>query len=200
MTVKPLVESFLLQRGLVLSPEKTVITHVREGFDFLRENVRVIRTGSSQSSPLEEHRDDPFQSEADHTRDTGRAAHVLINRLNPVIRGWANYHRHVVSKRIFARLDAAYSARHGNGASRHPRKGRRWIKQKYFERVGNRDRRFSVSLTGQTVGSIASRLFHASSAKIVRHIQVRSGLNPYDPSWKPYLTRRTVVAPHRTRS
>ena len=131
----------------------------------------------------------------------GRAAHVLINRLNPVIRGWANYHRHVVSKRIFARLDAAiFSMLWQWAQARHPRKGRRWIKQKYFERVGNRDWWFFGKPDGADGWLYRVRLFHASSVKIVRHIQVRSGLNPYDPSWKPYLTRRTVVAPHRTRS
>jgi hypothetical protein len=43
-------------------------------------------------------------------------------------------------------------------------------------------------------------LFHAASVRIVRHIKVRSGLNPYDPSWTPYLSRRYAVAPHRARS
>ena len=38
--VKPLVEKFLRERGLVLSPEKSKITHVAEGFDFLGQNVR----------------------------------------------------------------------------------------------------------------------------------------------------------------
>jgi hypothetical protein len=44
------------------------------------------------------------------------------------------------------------------------------------------------------------RLFHAASVRIVRHVKVRSGLNPYDPSWTPYLSRRYAVAPHRARS
>jgi retron-type reverse transcriptase len=40
MTVKPLVESFLAERGLVLSAEKTLITHIEKGFDFLGQNIR----------------------------------------------------------------------------------------------------------------------------------------------------------------
>jgi group II intron reverse transcriptase/maturase len=40
MTVKPLVESFLAERGLVLSSEKTLITHIEKGFDFLGQNIR----------------------------------------------------------------------------------------------------------------------------------------------------------------
>src|ERR1700683_316367 len=67
-------------------------------------------------------------------------AHRLIMRLNPVIRGWANYHRHVVSKRIFGRIDELIFRLLWRWARRrHPRKGHHWIKNKYFERVGNRD-------------------------------------------------------------
>src|SRR5215468_7628954 len=38
--VKPLVEAFLSERGLTLSPEKTHITHINEGFDFLGQHIR----------------------------------------------------------------------------------------------------------------------------------------------------------------
>ncbi len=38
--VKPLVEEHLKERGLELSPEKTKITHINEGFDFLGQKVR----------------------------------------------------------------------------------------------------------------------------------------------------------------
>ena len=202
MTVKPLVESFLQERGLVLSPEKTVITHVRDGFDFLGQNVRRYPNGRLLIKPSRKSIETILSKVKQIIREhIGRAAHVLINRLNPVIRGWANYHRHVVSKRIFARLDAAiFSMLWQWAQARHPRKGRRWIKQKYFERVGNRDWWFFGKPDGTDGWLYRVRLFHASSVKIVRHVQVQTGLNPYDPSWKPYLLRRIAVAPHRTRS
>jgi RNA-directed DNA polymerase len=38
--IKPLVEQFLRERGLELSPEKTRITHIEDGFDFLGQHVR----------------------------------------------------------------------------------------------------------------------------------------------------------------
>jgi RNA-directed DNA polymerase len=202
MTVKPLVESFLLERGLVLSPEKTVITHVRDGFDFLGQNVRRYPNGKLLIKPARKSIESILSKVKQIIREhIGSAAHVLTNRLNPVIRGWANYHRHVVSKRIFARLDGAIFRMLWQWAqARHPRKGRHWIKQKYFERVGTRDWWFFGKPDGTDGWLYRVRLFHASSVKIARHVQVRSGLNPYDPSWEPYLTRRTVVAPHRTRS
>jgi RNA-directed DNA polymerase len=202
MTVKPLVESFLQERGLVLSPEKTVITHVRDGFDFLGQNVRRYPNGKLLIKPSRMSIETILSKVKQIIREhIGRAAHVLINRLNPVIRGWANYHRHVVSKRIFARLDAAIFRMLLQWAkARHPRKGKRWIKQKYFERVENRDWWFFGETEDRSASQHHIRLFHAASVKIVRHVQVQSGLNPYDPSWKPYLARRTAVPPHRARS
>jgi RNA-directed DNA polymerase len=70
----------------------------------------------------------------------GSTAHLLIVHLNPVIRGWANYHRHDVSKRIFALVDALIFRLLWRWARvRHPRKQQPWIKRKYFERVRTRD-------------------------------------------------------------
>jgi len=202
MAVKPMVESFLLERGLVLSPEKTVITHVRDGFDFLGQNVRRYPNGKLLIKPARKSIVSILSKVQQIIREhAGRAADLLISRLNPVIRGWANYHRHVVSKRIFARLDAAIFRMLWQWAkARHPRKGKHWIKQKYFERVENRDWWFFGETEDRSVSRYHVRLFHAASVKIVRHVQVQSGLNPYDPSWKPYLARRTAVPPHRARS
>jgi RNA-directed DNA polymerase len=131
----------------------------------------------------------------------GRAAHLLISRLNPILRGWTNYHRYVVSKRVFARVDAAIFRMLWHWAqARHPRKGAGWIKQKYFDRVITRDWWFFGDTTDTQGSPLRLRLFHAASVRIVRHVKVRSGLNPYDPSWAPYLSRRRAFAPHRARS
>lgn len=43
--VKPLIKEFLRERGLQLSAEKTSITPIEEGFDFLGQNVRKYQTG-----------------------------------------------------------------------------------------------------------------------------------------------------------
>jgi RNA-directed DNA polymerase len=39
-TIKPAIERFMLERGLELSSEKTLITHIDNGFDFLGFNIR----------------------------------------------------------------------------------------------------------------------------------------------------------------
>jgi len=202
MTVKPLVESFLAERGLVLSSEKTLITHIEKGFDFLGQNIRRYPHGKLFIKPARKSVVSVLAKVKQIVREyLGSTAHLLINRLNPIVRGWANYHRHVVSKRVFARLDAAiFRMLWGWAHARHRRKGAGWIKQKYFDRVNTRDWWFFGDTVDARGSPLRVRLFHAASVRIVRHVKVRSGLNPYDPSWTPYLSRRYAVAPHRARS
>src|ERR1035438_1352906 len=79
----------------------------------------------------------------------GVSAADLIDQLNPKIRGWANYHRHVVSKRTFERVDyTLFSSLWRWARRRHPNKSPRWFKPKYFDRRGNRD----WSFFGETCG------------------------------------------------
>jgi RNA-directed DNA polymerase len=104
--IKPLVEHFLQERGLELSPKKTVITHVEHGFDFLGQNVRRYPNGKLLIKPSKKN----VKTFLEDIRRTVKAAHGmsaadLIDQLNLKIRGWANYHRHVVSKRTFRRVD-----------------------------------------------------------------------------------------------
>src|SRR5207237_1168682 len=98
--VKPLVEQFLQERGLELSPTKTVITHVEKGFDFLGQNVRRYPNGKLLIKPSKRN----IKTFLDGIRGNikaapGMSAADLIDWLNPKIRGWADYHRHVERKR-----------------------------------------------------------------------------------------------------
>ena len=114
--MKPIVECFLQERGLELSSEKTSITHLTEGFDFLGQNVRRYPNGKFLIKPSRKSIRSLLVRVKKIIREhLGGTAHLLITRLNPVIRGWANYHRHVVSKRIFARIDARSFGCYGDG-------------------------------------------------------------------------------------
>ena len=179
-----------------------MITHIEEGFDFLGQNIRRYPHGKLFIKPARKSVVSVLAKVKQIVREyLGSTAHVLINRLNPIVRGWANYHRHVVSKRVFARVDAAiFRMLWGWAQARHPRKGARWIKQKYFDRVRTRDWWFFGDTVDAQGSPLRVRLFHAASVRIVRHVKVRSGLNPYDPSWTSYLSSRYAVAPHRARS
>jgi RNA-directed DNA polymerase len=100
--VKPLVEAFLKERGLQLSPEKTVITHIADGFDFLGQNIRTY-TGKLLIKPSAKSIKTGLRNVRSVIKgNKSAAAGSLISQLNPIIRGWAMYHRHAVSAKILA--------------------------------------------------------------------------------------------------
>ena len=92
--VKPLVASFLAERGLTLSEEKTLITHIDDGFDFLGFNVRKFN-GTLLTRPAKDRVKrmlDKVKREIHRSRGTSQ--HELIMRLNPILKGWANYYQY----------------------------------------------------------------------------------------------------------
>ena len=105
--VKPLVEAFLKERGLELSAEKTVITHIADGFDFLGQNLRKYN-GKLLIKPSAKSIKTVLRKVRTVIKDNkGTAAGHLIYQLNPIIRGWAMYHRHAVSAKVFESVDHA---------------------------------------------------------------------------------------------
>ena len=201
--VLPLVVSFLKSRGLELSPEKTVITHIDQGFDFLGQNVRkyngklLIKPSQKNvkafllkvRSLIKKHRMAP-QSR-------------VLEILNPVIRGWANYHRHVVSKETFSKADHQVWRALWNWARfRHPNKGRRWIKKRYFHTVKSRNWVFGVALSEEEAklkGRARTNLVDASALAIRRHRKIENQANPYDPDWSVYFEERLRSKMRQTR-
>lgn len=188
--VKPAVEEFLAVRGLQLAPEKTLITHIRRGFDFLGQNVRkygdkllIKPARKSVASLLDKVREVLGKNKA------ATQAQVIM-RLNPILRGWAMYHRHVVAAATFSRIDHLVWTKLWVWAKRrHPRKSIRWIKARYFERQGLRDWVFAC---GNQPPELAFRpmLFRLAGLSIKRHTKVRSDANPFDPAWTAYFQRR----------
>ena len=190
--IKPLVEQFLRERGLELSPTKTVVTHVTEGFDFLGQNVRRYSNGKLLIKPSKKSVKRFLASIRKTIKAAlGKSATDLINELNPKIRGWANYHRHVVSKRTFNRVDHSIFYKLWQWARRrHPNKDPRWLKQKYFERHRGRDWFFFGETWDEEGQPTKVRLLLASRIPIKRHVKVRSEAKPYDPAYETYFEKR----------
>src|SRR6202047_3614569 len=190
--VKPLVEQFLQQRGLELSPKKTVITHVEKGFDFLGQNVRRYPNGKLLITPSKKN----VKTFLDGIRQTikdarGMSAAALIEQLNPKIRGWANYHRHVVSKRTFGRVDHSILYSLWQWArKRHQNKNPHWLKPKYFGRRGDRDWTFFGETCDDQGQPNIVWLYRAKSTPIQRHVKVKGEANPYDPAYATYFEER----------
>src|SRR5262249_31349239 len=104
--VKPLVEQFLRERGLVLSHEKTRITHIGDGFDFLGQTIRRYRCGKVLLKPSRRSVQTFLNGIQETIKQAGRmTAGDMIWRLNQQIKGWTMYHRHAASKRTFTEVD-----------------------------------------------------------------------------------------------
>ena len=96
--------------GLTLSADKTNLTHIDDGFEFL--GFRIVRKlrGNGKSFVYTFVSDEALAAvkrkvKALTTRSTtSLSLHQLIRALNPILRGWAAYYRFAASKRTFAYL------------------------------------------------------------------------------------------------
>jgi RNA-directed DNA polymerase len=191
--VRPVVAQFLQERGLELSPEKTHITHIEDGFDFLGQTVRrfgpkVLNRPSRRSVAT------LLENIRGIVRRSGCvSAGTLIVQLNPVIRGWAFYHRHGASARTFARVDQAIFGSLWRWARRrHPRESSHWVRDQYFPVAGSR-RTFTGTVSGRQGRPETVQLVRAGQVSIRRHLKVRGEANPYDPTWEPYYEERQAA-------
>ncbi|MHB0999089.1 MAG: group II intron reverse transcriptase/maturase [Armatimonadota bacterium] len=185
--VKPLVQEFLAERGLYLSEEKTAITHIEEGFDFLGMTIRKM-DGKVFTKPSKKSVHNILEKvRGIIRRNKSTSAYHLTCLLNPVLRGWANYFRHGCSKQIFTDIDSAlWEALKRWAYRRHSNKTRKWIAKKYFRSVGSRNWIFF----GNDENGKPFHLLHVAKTAIRRHVKIRGDANPYDPVWDDYLARR----------
>lgn len=196
------VAAFLAERGLSLASEKTRIVQLSDGFDFLGFNVRTYH-GKLLIKPSKD------AQRRIHRRvrtiiggSEAISQHDLIRWLNPLIQGWANYYRHVVSAETFHTLDSVlWQALWRWAVRRHPKKSRRWVAERYFHMFGSRHWVFACTKSHHPHGEQEwVKLAAASDIKIRRHVKVKADANPYDSEWTQYfLGRRSVMAgPHRS--
>jgi hypothetical protein len=191
--VWPLVEQFLSDRGLRLSPEKTRITHISQGFDFLGQHLRKF-DGKLVIQPSKKNTH-AFLEKVRRIIDANQSVSqtLLIGLLNPVIRGWANYHRHCAAKDTFNRVDHEIWRALWQWARRqHLKKSRDWVKKHCFPALRNRAWTFATQTGQRTPGGqpIWMRLVYAGETIIRRHVKVRRHANPFDPQWKSYFVER----------
>jgi RNA-directed DNA polymerase len=118
----------------------------------------------------------------------GQDIKTVLYRLNPIIRGWSNYFRGVVSKRLFAALDSWTFDKEVRWARRtHPQKPWYWVKRKYWGKL--HPKRNDVWVFGNAAGQ-GGRLFKFAWTPIVRHVLVRGTASPDDPTLQDYWTFR----------
>ncbi len=168
---RDVLREFLAERGLELSGEKTVITHIDDGFDFLGYNFRkyegtlLVKPSRKSVKAISEKIKAIVKKARAWTQDR------LIMALNPVIRGWSNYHRHNVAKGTFGFLDRyVWAVTWKWGKHRHPNKGHKWIARRYWHPEGNRNWVFRTE---------ENTLLLFEDITIRRHTIPRLTANPY---------------------
>ncbi|WP_240378169.1 group II intron reverse transcriptase/maturase [Bacillus piscicola] len=169
--IQSIIEDFLLKRGLTLSKEKTLITHISEGFDFLGWNFRKRKT-KLIISPAEK----SFKKVIENIGQTIKSNKTieqkeLIRKLNRIIKGWCNYHQPVCSKKTFKKLNnLTWNMLWKWCKRRHPNKNKKWVVKKYWRNIKSRQ---WVFMDG------SERLHNAGDTPIVRHIALKLDMNPF---------------------
>ena len=186
-----LLTDFLAQRGLTLSKEKTLITHISNGFDFLGFNIRkyngklLIKPAKKSQKKITEKLHEVIFSNKSASQCR------LIETLNPVITGWGNYFRHVVSKEVFAKIDHIMVGQLKRWAfRRHSRKSKDWVLNKYFKSENSRKWVFKDSLMRKGELQVFT-LKKLADIPITRHVKIQSMANPFDPQWDAYFDGRS---------
>lgn len=194
--VLPAIRRFLADRGLELSEEKTRITHITDGFDFLGQNVRKYRD-QLLTKPTKKSIQSLLGKVRDIVKGNANATQAaLIRQLNPVIRGWAMYHRHSAAKATFSSIDShIWHMLFRWALRRHTTKGARWVLRRYFRPLKGKSWVFATK--GSVAGANArAEIFRAPTIAIRRHVKIPGACTPFDPEWIAYRARRR--ASHRS--
>lgn len=188
--VRPAIEAFLAERGLNLSEEKTRLSHIDEGFNFLGFNLRKY-----QAKLLIKPEDGKTKALLDKVRAClttyrGVAFPVMLFKLNSIIRGWAYAHRSSVAKVRMSYVDNQIYHLVRQWLSReHRAKTWSWIEKRYRKRPYGRVEFCGFYTTAKGEKKMV-RLFRASDLPIRRHVKVRADATPYDPAYKDYFAER----------
>jgi len=192
-----ILQEWLKERGLELSPEKTQISHLTEGFDFLGFNIRHYKSQNTRTGwkLLIKPSKGSVQELQDKLRKTwyslkGQNITTTVWRLNPVIRGWANYYRIAVASRTFSKLDNWMFCREVRYVNhKHPKKPKRWKESRYWGKLN--PNRLDRWVFGDKEKGI--HLLKFSWFPVERHILVKGKSSPDDPDLQEYWRKRNMA-------
>ena len=184
--VLPKLQDFLKERGLNLNSAKTQIVHRTEGFNFLGFTIRYFKRQKQFALFTKPQKEKVLghlkQIKRILTQNKQVKTETLLTRLNPVLRGWANYYRYAVAKKTFEYITHRSFQRIWKWiARRHPRKSVKWRKARYYKQKGNRDWIF---------GTETRTLFNPTAIRIRRFVKVKGYASPYDPTLRTYWANR----------
>jgi RNA-directed DNA polymerase len=188
--IQPAVVKFLAEQGLSLSEEKTKLTHIKNGFTFLGQTFRkrgrklhikpskqgVLALIQKVGTIISKHVSAPMPA--------------LIRKLNQTLRGWANYHRHVVAAEAFSRIDTyVFEQLWRMVKRRHQNKSKRWLSKKYWTASGRKHIFAVVAKTKENLKKVY-QVVKIGAIGIRRFIKIKAAANPYLPEFAKYFWQR----------
>ena len=189
--VKPVVIEFLKERGLTLSEEKTKITHINDGFDFLGFNIRKFgkRLYTSPSKDARKR----FKAKVSDIILGHKMCRQesLIRMLNPVITGWSNYYRYGASTDAFHDCDNhIFNMTWKWALRRHPKKTRPWVAKRYWHEIRGRKWTFAWKYASKSRKENYLTLKRLSDVHYTPYKQIKGDANPFDPACDDYFYQR----------
>lgn len=187
------LKPYLDKRGLKLAEDKTRVTHINEGFDFLGFNIRRYKKNKGMVLLIK-----PSKASIKKAKDSikavfqeykGRPVGEIITKLNPIIRGTGNYWSCVVSKEIYSKMDEYVWLKTRKYLKiLHPQKSWKWRIKRYFKPDFTGASKDKWMLTDPN--NNRNQIFKMRWIPIVRHILVKHMNSPDDPSLNEYFDRR----------
>ena len=193
--VVPVIKEFLAERGLVLSEEKTHITRIDDGFDFLSQNIRKFGN-KMQITPAKE-AVKRFCAKIVGTIKSyrGKKTEEMIKKLNSQMQGWANYHRYIQSARAFAKIDyVVFKTLTRWMRRRHPNKSVKWLKRKYIRPTEKRSWNFHARYKDSKGKPVTLDLIRMVDIARVQYIKIKGKTTPYDPKYNQYFAMRSKAS------
>jgi len=178
----------LKPRGLALNEDKTSIVPVTSGFDFLGFTIRRYSNGKLLTTPSRAAiRRIKGRLRADIRSLCSAKTAAVPHTINPIVRGWAAYYRHGVSKQVFTELDAhLWQLTWRWARRRHPNKPKHWIVDQYYGRF-NRARQDRCIFGDRNSGLFLHKF---AWTRIVRHEMVKGAASTDDPTLTDYWAGR----------
>ena len=189
--VQNLIQAWISKRGLELSAEKTVITSMEDGFDFLGFNSRHY-DGKLLIKPSKKKVLAFCKRVGKEIKNLSSAEQeVLIRKLNPILSGFANYYKGVVSKETFSYISHRIWQYLWRWAKRrHPNKNTKWVRKRYFKTIKGNKWTFACTVSDRRGKDKELILYQVEQTPIKRHIKVKGDASPDDPLLKEYWQLR----------
>lgn len=181
-TVQIQIQQWLSKRGLELSSEKTLITSMEDGFDFLGFNHRHYN-GKLLIKPSKKKVLDFCKRIGKEIKAmNGSEQEKVIQKLNPILRGFANYYKGVVSKETFAYVKSRTWEYLWRWAKRrHPNKNTKWVQKRYFKTINGNKWTFATTTSDRRGKEKDLILYPIAYTSIERHVKVKGKASPDDP-------------------